>query len=805
MAGTDSTGQGPGAAGLAPLRELRVVELGNGVAAMFCGLVLRWLGAAVERWEQAGAGPLAQWSVGDDHFGQAVYDYCCAAKQIVEVPQVSGALSRLAGADIFVTDWPARALAAAGAGPDELSARHPSLIVVSVTGYGLSGPNSGRPSSELTVYHSGGEGYLLPGGEAYAQFPDRPPVRGGRFLASYDSGLTAATGALAAVLRRERDGRGDVVEVSEQEVQVSLNRTVLSECFASGRDLHRADRGYPYGGILPALDGWVSVRPTEDAQWRSFARGIGRPELASDPEFATREARDRHGSRLNVVLADWTRSRSQEEIRTVLAAADCPGGPFLEIGQVLADPALAPRELFVPHPQGGRAPGRLFQADSAVQLDPRPCGLAADGPGTGGAATGHTADAGQASAPEARGGTGPLAGVRVLDLSSVIAGPYGSAVLAMLGAEVVKIESRDRPDLYRRLATRIPGDLDSAVRFVDLNQGKRSVCLDLKTERGRELLLGLAGQADVLLDNFRPGVRDRLGIGDEPLHQANPRLVLAGLSGFGRSGPMRSRPGYASVFNAESGLGAMTGYPDGSPSEIRDSNDLRAGMAAACAILAGLVERARHHRAVSIDVAAREALIALAGDAILEASRGSAPTRSANALGRLVPHGCWLAADGRWVAVSVPADCAWADFAGALGAGGPGSGDLARPELADPVVRWSRRGEVEDAVARRIMAMPGAEVADRLQAAGFAASVSMTATDLHHDPHLNARGMFRPATHSKLGDVTLIGPPVRFHRDPGPVPCGPGPLLGQHDDEVLAAAGRPLAGTGIRSGPGDAG
>lgn len=738
-----------------PLLGMRVVELGSEIGVMFCGRVLSWLGAEVARVEDETSRRGMRWSVGDDGFGVAAYDYCNAGKTVLASTSVPEEVRDLLDhADVFLTDWSAARLAAAGLAPRHVREVHAGLIVVSVTGLGLTGPRAEWGSTELTTYHAGGEGFLLPGNPIFSQFPDRPPVRGGRFLADYDAALIGVLGTLAAVFRRCRTGAGDIVEVSGQEVQVGLNRTHLSRCFFEGRDIDRGDRGYDYGGLLEAADGWITLRPTEDEQWRSFARAIGREELADDPRFSTRHARDAHGPALTEELVTWSRARSRREIREVILGASCPGGPFLEVDEVLVDEVLAERELFV-DTAGGLAPGRLMESlGDAPAVVPR--------------------------SSESGNGAGPLAGVRVLDLTWVAAGPYATELLAFLGADVVKIESRDRPDLFRRLLQERSDDLDTSIRFVDLNQHKRSVCLDLKSVGGRDALRALARVSDVVVDNFRPGVRERLGIGDEALRSENPYLVSAAMSGFGASGSMRARPGYASVFNAESGIGAMTGYDDGPPTEIRDSNDLRAGTATACGALAALVARERMGVVGSVGIAAREVLVALQGDALLEASRGQTPTRSGNALGRLAPYGVWNAADGNWVALAVTDTAQWQALVEVVA-----DVRLHDPDLNDATSRWRERETIAGIVADWLAKRTAGDAVEALGAAGVPVSVSAPASSVRDDPHLRHRGLFAQVSHPKLGALTVIGAPVRFWNDGGLKPPVSSPLLGQHTREVL--------------------
>ena len=743
-----------------PLAGLTIVELADSVAGSFCGRILGWLGAEVIRLWPADPCLARTSDLAGSPLGSAVDDYCNAGKGTVVVSSTEEVRAQVRRGSVFLTDRTRDELTELGLDPGRWRHEHPGRVLVSVTGYGLTGPNAERGWSEATIYHDGGEGFLLPGEPVYSEFPDRSPLRGGRFLSEYDAAVGAALGALAALVARERRGRGDVVEVSAQEVQLGLNRTVLSRCFFEERDIDRADRGYDYGGILPCADGFISLRPTEDGQWRSFAVGIGRPELAEDERYATRAARDRNGAALTEELLSWSRSRTRAEIREVLLETSCPGGPFLEAHELLDDPVLKERGLFTPWLGGGRAPGRLFRLHSA---SPAPAPITCNGA--------STVDDGAA----------PLAGLRVVDLTWVAAGPYATELLGFLGADVIKVESRSRPDLFRRLVLAQSGDLDTSIRFVDLNQRKRSICLDLKAPAGREVFTRLAARADLVIDNFRPGVRDRLGIGDEALRAINPRLATVALSGFGATGAMRNRPGYASVFNAESGVGAMTGYQDGPPTEIRDSNDLRTGMATAVGALAALLEMVRHRRAISLDVAAREVLIALQGDAVLEASRGGRPSRSGNAMGKLVPYGCFRTRDGHWVMISVRNREEWRALRLLCR-----TEALSDPRLDDPAVRFQRRPAVEGAVAAWVAERDAHPCIAQLIDAGVPAAVSASASWLRRDPHLNARGMFTSTEHPRLGEVTLVGPPVRFWSEATGRPAVRPPLLGEHGSEILA-------------------
>jgi crotonobetainyl-CoA:carnitine CoA-transferase CaiB-like acyl-CoA transferase len=739
-----------------PLAGVRVLEDARFVAAPFSGLLLRWMGATVVRLQGVDGRPTCGFE--DPRLDALMATFLDAGKETRVDPECTGdsLAEELAQADVFLSDRTISDLRGRGLDPLLLREKFPRLVFVSLTGYGLDGPHADWPASELTTYHAGGEGYLLPAEPVHALFPDRPPVRAGRSLGEYDAGLCTAIGAVAGLVRRERSGEGEIVEVSAQEVQLGLHRTTLSRCLYEHEDADRSYRGYDYAGTLRCREGYLCIRPVEDHQFAALAAASGRPELAEDPRFATRNARFDHGDELTAELELWSAERGRDELRAALLDSGCPAGPFLEPHEVLEDPRNRERQVFAPCGDG-RAPSRLFRGRLEGERSAPPAA---------------------AIEPDALSGR-PLAGLRVLDFTWVAAGPHAAELLAFMGAEVIKVESRERPDLFRRRQDGIP-DLDTSIRFVDLNQGKRSICLDLKAPEDVAVVEGLAARSDLVIDNFRPGVRDRLGLSDAVLRAANPRLVVVSISGFGHEGAERDRPGYASIFNAESGMGAMTGYPDAPPADVRDSNDLRVGMAACLAGVGGLFAAARDGRASTFDIAARDALIALQGDVFLEASLGGRPTRSTNALGELCPYGCYPAPDDAWVAVSVRDEDEWRALAASVG------GALEDPALTGLQARAARREEVEEALVAWLAGRPADRSVRILAEAGVPAALSSAAGVLHGDPHLRSRNFFRTIDYDGMGELIMLGSPLRFGEPGTPPPVvAPPPRVDQDRDYVL--------------------
>lgn len=739
-----------------PLRGVRILDLGRWVAAPWCAQVLSWLGATVVRVEQPGGDPLLGLAAGPSSTAQCLYDDANRGKDILHPKDDAAYLAAidagLGAADVLLDDHTPAEQAALGLDLMALRASHPKLVIVSVTGHGLSGPAANRAACELTSYHAGGEGATLPSENVYRLFPERPPVRAGCFLADHDTGLTAAVAALGGLYGRARSGAGELVEIAADEVACGLNRTTLSRAFFEHHDYDRSYRGYDYAGALRCTDGWVAIRPVEERHWQSFCRQIDRPDLADHPLFADRGLRYDNADALTAELERYTSVRPREEVRQALLAAGCPGGPFLSPAELADDPAISSRGLFGSVAGGGRAPVRSFRVGRRARpVDRAP----------------------QSIDP----GTLPLAGLRVVDLTWVAAGPYATELLAFLGAEVVRVESPSNPDLFRRNMSDPSADLDSSIRFMDLNQAKESVVADLKTEEGRELVLRMVESADVVVENYRPGVRDRLGLSDAVLLARNPSLVVVALSGFGTAALDANRPGYASVFNAEGGLGAMTGYPDAPPSDIRDTNDLRGGTNGALATIAALWHVAHGGGGVVVDAATRDALVVLQGHLVLAADRGALPLREGNRVAFAAPYDCFRSSDERWVAIGVRTDAEWSRLVPLLDAA------AADPSLAGWRQRVDRRDEVDALVTAYVGARAAADVLAEVGARGVPVGLSAAASDLLADPHLRDREAFRSVHHPRLGDITLVGAPFRLHSVVSTDYARP-PLLGEHVDVV---------------------
>jgi len=382
----------------------------------------------------------------------------------------------------------------------------------------------------------------------------------------------------------------------------------------------------------------------------------------------------------------------------------------------------------------------------------------------------------------------PLDGVRVVDMTWVWAGPYLGSLLGMLGAEVIKVESRSRPDFFRRfvvwpLADAEPEELgpNEGMMFNTVNLSKLGVALNLVRPEGIDLIKRLVAVSDVVIENMRAGILKRMGLDYEALRAVNPRIILLSSSARGGAGPEAHYAGYASVHHAVGGGTYITGYPDGPPGYAIGDVDLMNATAGAFAVVAALYHRKETGEGQFIDFSQCEGVTALIGEVLLDYQMtGRIPGRKGNSDDFMAPHNlypCW--GTDRWLAIAVETDEEFAALARVM----------EKPELADDprfaTAAARKRNEAElDAVISEWTRLRDRDLmARQLGEAGVAAAPSRDARDLMRDPHLRARGVFVELDHPETGPRDFVGLPWQMSG------CQPAlkrsPLLGEHNDYVF--------------------
>lgn len=373
----------------------------------------------------------------------------------------------------------------------------------------------------------------------------------------------------------------------------------------------------------------------------------------------------------------------------------------------------------------------------------------------------------------------PLEGITVLDLTRVLAGPMATQILAELGATVVKVERPRTGDETRGFEPRLPHG--ESAYFFAFNRGKRSITVDIKDPRGRDLVRRLAARADVLVENFLPGTMDRLGLGHATLADQNPGLVHVSATGFGQTGPDSGRKGYDTVFQALSGVMAMTGEPDGPPVKAGvPVADLSSGLWVAIAALTGLAGRAAHGRGCHLDVSMMDVQLSLHA---LNAARLFAldedPVRTGTEHPGRVPSAAFQAGDGRWLHIS-GSDQHWAPLCAVLGLDEVG----ADPGLQRNAGRVAQRERVMKSLRAAIAGWDRDPLVRELLAADVPVGAVRTVREALADPHAAARDVVGGFTHPTEGDFPALRTPLRETGGPPP-PTGVPPLLGADTDAVL--------------------
>lgn len=374
----------------------------------------------------------------------------------------------------------------------------------------------------------------------------------------------------------------------------------------------------------------------------------------------------------------------------------------------------------------------------------------------------------------------PLAGVRIADFTIHAAGPFGTHVLSQLGAECIKIESKTRPDAFRKPHA-VYGRMTAAT-FDQVSANKLSVRLNLKSPEAIVLAKRIVAISDVAAESFRPGVIKRLGLGFDALREVKPDIVMLSLSSCGQSGPDSHFAGYAPLFGAWGGLGAMSGYSDGPPVEMRHVMDHAAGMHAALAVVAALHQRRRTGTAQHIDLAAREVSSAMIGDALVQASVGEAPVRPGNGDLAMAPHGAYATAHpDRWLTLAVRTDEQWRALTRVLGQEQAGND----PRFATAAARLQRAAELDALLTQWLSKAEAGDVAARLQREGVSAHVSWNMQDIADDAHMRARGALTEVSAADIPARLAVGAPAHFSHTDDVGIRRLTPALGQDEDYVF--------------------
>ena len=741
---------------MAALDGLRVVDLSTWIAGAYCTKLLADGGAEVTKVEAADGDPLRQWSASGAAIAPgsdgALFNYLHDSTARVVVDPGSDALHDLvAGADAVV--WSRGSAVAEALSPRELAQSHPGITVTAITPFGLEGPWADRPATEFTLQAwSGGIVGLARGN------PGRAPVHVGGQIGEWLAGVYAAIGTMAS--RRRGAAASEVVDVSMLEA-LAMCLTYYPVTFNDqlGRPM-RKRRYVPTPGVAAASDGLVGLGVGTGQQWLDFCVLVGHPEWAEEPRYFL----DR--TELAPVIDEWVAAHTVEEVLDLAGAFRIPNAPIANGANVTLFPHFQERGLFVRNRRDG-------------VTNPRPPFR-------------FTHTAGRTPTPAAT----PFSGLRVLDMTAYWAGPLVGHTLALLGAEVIHLESPARPDGVR-LVGGVPQTEDryweQGPIFSALNTNKKSLTLDLADERGRDLVRQLVATCDVVVENYTPRVLDQLGLTYESLREVRPDLVMVRMPGFGLDGPWRDTSAFAFVIEDASGLTWLTGHPDLLPIEPYCVGDPNAGLHAVFGVLLALEHRERTGEGSLVEAAMVDAALNVAAEQVIEHDAyGALLERTGNRGPCAAPQNLYQASgpddsgrDDSWVAIAVATDEQWEALRRVLD-DPPWAAD---PALATPSGRVQAHAAIDEGLAAWCRARSADEIVQRLWDAGVPVGKVMQP---HRQPDLEQlahRRFFEELEHPVIGTARYSTMPMAFSLGGERWHVRHAPLLGEHNVELLTELG----------------
>jgi crotonobetainyl-CoA:carnitine CoA-transferase CaiB-like acyl-CoA transferase len=751
------------------LAGVQAVELSSGVAGAYAGRLLAAMGARVRRY-----GPELEFTSSVDAAAY-VENWLHEGKSMSRSRVYPVATEVTADADLIIAeidpvdsqfaDWAGRVVAYArglSRGPVIVEVRAGAVDGTHVVGTGLTS--------------SAWSGISWSIGDA-----DKVPLTLPFDLADYQAATHACAAALAALVADPASPALRSVEVAGRDVLAYYTGMITANFIPYERPWAR-DGARPPGsaGVYPASifacqDGHVVLMCRSQREWDVFLEAIGSPEWSKDPRFADpRVVAKLYADEADRHLLPWIAAQTKAELLAFGQRHGLPIAPVRSVREALDEPQLAARNFLT------RLPGRTdsiwvptypwqLSTPSSGALAPRPWPLDPARPGSA---------------------RNLMSGLRVLDLSWVWSGPLTTSILADMGADVIKIEHSGHMDTgrhrgkARRNGVEVDGpEHEATPYFNQMNHGKRSVTLDLKQPRAREIVLALAGQCDIVVENMRPGALDRIGIGYRELSARNPAIVMLSMSMAGQQGPLRGMKGYAGIMAAMSGLESLIGYDERNivGSLAPALGDPNAAAHAMSVLFGALYRRRRTGRGAWIDLSQIEALMSAMAGPIIESQLPDGVAVPANRHPRFVPHGHFpCAGEDQWVAIAVRRDCEWAALADLA----EGTELAARVEWRDMAKRTAARAEVETAVADWTRTRERDDLVEALIGRGIAASPVASFEDLIASRWKTDRSLTVTVPHRYLGDTEVFTVPWNFGGETPAAPQ-PAPLLGADTEEVL--------------------
>ncbi|WP_319448033.1 MULTISPECIES: CoA transferase [unclassified Mycobacterium] len=751
------------------LDGLRVVELASGITGPYAGKLLVDLGAEVVKIEPPQGDSLRRWGPFPDNAvdleRSGLFEYLNAGKRGLTL-DLAREDDRAEAQRLVAT---AHLLIECNSGIAELE--HPGLVVARISNFGRHGPMRNRDATPLTMQAAGG--WIT------NRDPGRPPVQAGARISEYVAGAYAALGALTALRYRSESSTEPIeVDVSVMEALLStLPYPMLAVQKMRKMGMMPTGRGGPMLGVVRVSDGWVGINCLTGQHWLDVCAMVGLP------EFGEHQVAVMHGAPERAEFFDkaqqWLDEQTVTGIVELSQAMRIPAAPVCDGASALTCPQYVARSSFLDAGGDGwsfRRPGAPYRLSKTPVSVPRPAPrLGSSGPLEFSC---PATDPGAGMVPSA-----PFDGLTVLDLSTFWAGAYLTCYLGAFGADVIKVESIQRPDGFRYSGA-FPAEGDDwyerSVMWQGTNLNKRDVTLNLTTEAGRELVRELVARADVVVENFSPRVVEHFGLDYDSVAAIKPDVIMVRMPGFGLEGPWRDYVGWALNIEQMSGMSAATGYPDGPPTDLQGPADPIVGVHASVALLAALDHRRRTGEGQLIEVAQIEVGAAVVAEPVIAYSmNGEVPPRVGNRH-RGYLQGVYPTADQAWVALSVRDDADWAQLVDAI----------ADPELLGTPPPSSREA-FDGVVSAWTGTRSAAELVDALSVRHVPVERLMTPDRMYDVEQLEARGYYEVLEHPLSGRLRFPGWPFRMTPGPPHHHRWAAPTLGRDNDVVLSELGVP--------------
>ena len=750
------------------LKGFRALDLTD-LSGQLCGRVLADLGMEVIKIEPPGGDPVRNLAPfitsADGKRLSTVFAHLNAGKasKVLDLNAAAGRAQFrewVRDADVVIESFQPGDLDGKRLGYKDLAAINPRIVMASITGFGQTGPKKNLACNDLVALAE--SGFLYISGD-----PSLPPVKPPETQAYYFASLFATAGLLAALYRRERTGQGDHVDASMQEALATQEHII--RLWANEQQIAKR-AGSQHGSVAPAKifsckDGFVYLYVTRQ-HWKLFlSLWKEHPAVFDAPDWLNNLYRRAHADELNPAVEAFLSGFTMAEITEFLQAKGIPCVPVNTPLGFANDEQVRERGFMAPVEHAGfgktEQPAIPFMIDSARP----PVGSVPVLDSWQPSVASPNECEGSKISPSGRNdrqpGDSPLHGMRIVSFDHVLAGPYGTTILAELGADVIKVESsKGGMDPFRFFGT--GEDPNLSPRFLEFNRNKRSFTVNLKHPKGQGVLHDLVAKADAVLDNYSVDVVERIGLAYDQLCKVNPDIINLRMPGLGTTGPKRHFSTVGVNITAFTGLTYLWNHPGVTHPPIGSQTvfpDYVSGTLCAIIIISGVLYRERQKRGAFIDLGQSEATAFMIGAHLMEAaSSGKNPEPIGNISVSVAPHGCYpCLGEDRWCVIAAENEQQWAALAKIIGSGM--TGDRRFATIAE---RLKNRDALDAMIGSWTKTKEAFALRDQLQGAGISCGVVQTGEDLVNDPHLQQRDFIVAVDNARLGRVVLPNFPLQF-------------------------------------------